>query len=312
MTRTLTAMYDSRADAEAAKRELEAAGLSGGDIDIIDQGAGEGAPGDVRYADGGEHKGFFGSLKDMFMPEEDRYAYSEGLRRGHFLLTARVDEDRCDDAIRVLDNGSAVDFDTRQSEWRQSGWTGTEERLAGERTERLTEDRAIPLAEERLNIGKREVERGSVRVRSYVREEPVHEEVRLREERVDVERRPVNEAVRGDADHLFEERQIEMTERGEEAVVGKEAVVTEEVRLRPQAEERVEHIDDTVRRTEVEVEGGDRERLSDRGDRLAATGEDRTFADDGDSSIAMDPDGDRVNETDEERERRLRDRDLRP
>jgi stress response protein YsnF len=54
----------------------------------------------------------------------------------------------------------------------------------------LAED-AIPVIEERLLIGKREVNRGSVRVRSYIVEEPVREPVQLREERVEVERRPV-------------------------------------------------------------------------------------------------------------------------
>jgi len=328
MTRTITAMYDSRQDAEAARRQLESSGLSSGDISIIDQSAsGQGAAGmadDSNLRDGGEHKGFFGALKDMFMPEEDRHAYSEGISRGGFLLTARVDEDRVDEAVRLLDSSDAVDFDSRQNEWRQSGWAGydasTRDRdLTGDR---LTEERAIPLAEERLRVGKREVERGSVRVRSYVQETPVHEEVSLREERVDVERRPVNEALRGTGDDVFREREIEMTERGEEAVVGKEAVVTEEVFLRPQTEERVEHIEDTVRHTEVEVDDSGRDGMSMRNrdrDRTGILGtgttdESRSFSDDADHSIAMDAEGDRVNETDEERRLRLerRDRDMRP
>jgi uncharacterized protein (TIGR02271 family) len=100
-----------------------------------------------------------------------------------------------------------------------------------------------------------------VRVRSYVVEEPVHEQVRLREERVEVERRPVGKTARGAAgrapvDDLMQDRTIEMTETAEEAVVAKEAVVTEEVRLSKTSDERVEQIDDTVRRTKVEVDDG--------------------------------------------------------
>src|SRR5437764_3366736 len=51
---------------------------------------------------------------------------------------------------------------------------------------------AIPVVEEQLKVGKREVQRGGVRVFSRVVETPVNESVNLREEHVNVERRPVN------------------------------------------------------------------------------------------------------------------------
>jgi uncharacterized protein (TIGR02271 family) len=94
-----------------------------------------------------------------------------------------------------------------------------------------------------------------VRVRSYVVEEPVEEQVNLREERVDVERRPVGRRVRPDAaDDLLQDRTIEMTESAEEAIVSKDAEVTEEVVVRKFEGERTEGVSDTVRRTEVDVE----------------------------------------------------------
>jgi uncharacterized protein (TIGR02271 family) len=129
----------------------------------------------------------------------------------------------------------------------------------------------VPVVEERLRVGKREVNRGSVRVRSYIVEEPVHEEVRLREEHVDVERRPVNAparpVVKGSPENLLQERTIEVSETAEQAVVGKEAKVTEEVVVTKSEDERVEHIDDTVRRTKVEIEDG---RQTDRSARPAS------------------------------------------
>jgi uncharacterized protein (TIGR02271 family) len=114
--------------------------------------------------------------------------------------------------------------------------------------------------EERLRVGKREVNRGSVRVRSYIVEEPVHEQVRLREERVQVDRRPVNEparpVVKGSPGDLMQERTVEVSETAEQAVVGKEARVTEEVVVSKTADEHVEQIDDSVRRTKVDIEDG--------------------------------------------------------
>jgi hypothetical protein len=54
---------------------------------------------------------------------------------------------------------------------------------------------------------------------------------------------------------LLQERVIEIGEMREEAVVSKHAVVREELVVRKDVEERTERIAETVRRTEVEVEG---------------------------------------------------------
>jgi uncharacterized protein (TIGR02271 family) len=123
----------------------------------------------------------------------------------------------------------------------------------GARTELTGRDEAIPVVAEELHVGKREVNRGRVRVHSRVIETPVEEQVRLRNEHVEIERRPVDRPLTG-TENVFQERSIEATERQEEAVVSKEARVVEEVRLRKEAEEEVRNVRDTVRRTEVEVD----------------------------------------------------------
>jgi hypothetical protein len=53
---------------------------------------------------------------------------------------------------------------------------------------------------------------------------------------------------------LFQERVVEVRETREEAVIAKPVFVREEIIVRKTAEERVAQIDDTVRRTEVEVD----------------------------------------------------------
>jgi uncharacterized protein (TIGR02271 family) len=119
-----------------------------------------------------------------------------------------------------------------------------------------TGDEVIPIAEEELHVGKRQVGHGRVRIQSRVVERPVEEQVTLREETVAVERRPVSGATQagtlgGDP---FQERTIEVEERHEEAVVSKEARVVEEVVVRKDVEQRTETVSDTVRKTEVDVE----------------------------------------------------------
>ncbi len=116
------------------------------------------------------------------------------------------------------------------------------------------EGEAIPIVEEDIRIGKRVVGRGGVRVRSYVLERPVEQDVTLRDERVEVERRPVDRPAGTVPADAFRERSIEVTATGEEAVVQKDARVVEEVVVRKDAQERTETVRDTVRKTEVEVE----------------------------------------------------------
>jgi len=128
----------------------------------------------------------------------------------------------------------------------------------GTSTRRSTEtgDEVIPVAEEELQVGKREVNRGRVRIHSHVVERPVEEQVNLRQEHVQVERRPVEGSARAAANDsdLFRERTVEMEERSEEPVIGKEARVREELVVRKDVDQKTQTVSDKVRRTEVEVE----------------------------------------------------------
>jgi len=116
-----------------------------------------------------------------------------------------------------------------------------------------TGDGTIKVMKEDLVVGKREHEAGGVRVTSHVVETPVQEQVTLHEERVTLERRPVNERVAGVGD-AFSDKTIEARATSEEAVVGKEARVVEEIGIKKEAADRVETVRDTVRETKVDVE----------------------------------------------------------
>ncbi|MCC2976617.1 YsnF/AvaK domain-containing protein [Sphingomonas sp. PL-96] len=262
MATTITALFDSRSDAEAAKERLKGARVDADHVHLHDKSS-------MGYRESGysnhEDRGFWDSVKNAFAPDEDRHTYEEGVRRGGTLLTADVDDDCIDEAVRVLEEANTVDIEDRSNQWRSSGWDyagtgaagavgGPSALNTGRDTLRGEREEVIPIVEENLVVGKRDVSRGGVRVRSYVSETPVHEQIRLRNERVNVERRSVDlplSAAEGDA---FRERSIDMTATGEEAVVGKNARVVEEVVVSKTAEEHVESIDDTVRRTDVEID----------------------------------------------------------
>jgi len=117
----------------------------------------------------------------------------------------------------------------------------------------VQDEQIVPLVEEELAIGKREVTKGGIRVRTRVETVPAEQTVQLRQEHATVERVPVDRPVPAGED-LFKERTFEVVELAEEAVVQKRTRVKEEVRIAKQITERTETLRETVRRTDIDVE----------------------------------------------------------
>ena len=115
-------------------------------------------------------------------------------------------------------------------------------------------DEAIPVIQEKLSVGKREENRGRVRIHTHMVETPVQEQVTLSSETVTLDRHAVDRALTGTDSTMFRDRTIEATEHTEVPVVAKEARVVEEIGLRKDATQRTETVSDKVRHTEVEVE----------------------------------------------------------
>lgn len=118
----------------------------------------------------------------------------------------------------------------------------------------LEGETTLPVIEEEIRIGKRQVESGGVRVQTHVTERPVEERVTLQEERVHVERRAVDQPLSAANAEAFKEGVVEISLMGEEVVTSKQARVVEEVVVGKEMVEHQETIRDTVRRTDVEIE----------------------------------------------------------
>lgn len=294
-SRTLTAFFDTREAARKASDDIVAMGIPREHVQIT-----EGTDTTGAASAGRDAKGFWEELKDMFLPDEDRYGYAEGLHRGGTLLSVRSDEANYTRVMDVLDRDGAIDMDQREADWRQSGWTGYQAgapdrdavagtdvaatsrtaglsgsatgvgtgstaaptRAAPARTSAATgaaetlregNEEVIPVYEEQATVAKRDVDHGRVRLRSYVVETPFAQQVSLRNEQVQVERRPVDRAV-GATDAVFQDRVIEAEEHAEEAILAKEARVKEEISLRKTVKTENRTLSDTLRHTEVEVE----------------------------------------------------------
>jgi hypothetical protein len=119
--RTITAFFERREDAEEAVQALRDEGFADRDIRLV--------PGTERDPSGAETgrsepRGFWESLSDLFLPDEDRCGYAEGLSRGGCLVTVNATDDSYDTALDLLDREGTIDMDAREQEWRSSGWTG--------------------------------------------------------------------------------------------------------------------------------------------------------------------------------------------
>jgi uncharacterized protein (TIGR02271 family) len=165
-------------------------------------------------------------------------------------IAALTDDD--DTSRRDYTDTNRTDYSdrdrTRSTVAGTGDYSGTSDRMSDDETKK------IQVIKEDVEIGKREVQTGGARVRSRIVERPVEESVRLRQERVNVQRTPVDRPASESDFTNFEEKDIEMVERSEEAVVNKQARVVEEISLNKEVEEKTETIKDTVRNTEVDVD----------------------------------------------------------
>ena len=203
--------------------------------------------------------GLIGALTSQGVSEEDAGYYAEAVRRGGALVTVRASDDIAERAAQIMEQHNAHDVEGRAETWRKSGWTGfdTQARPLANDQVRQERERVVPIVQEELKVGKREVERRGPRVYTRMAEQPVEQQVTLREERTHVERRPANRPATQADMQAFEEGTIEVRERREEPVVRKEARVVEEVVIGKHMSERSETIRDTVRHTEVEIDQRD-------------------------------------------------------
>jgi uncharacterized protein (TIGR02271 family) len=275
MSKTLVATYRSVSEAQNVQRELLGQGYSASDVRIVSNSNDQDAAASSGYAStsSSHETGIMGSVKHFFSSltgadENDQDYYGQGVTSGGVLLSVTVPDDRVDSTRALLEQYGAAEFQhattgTARALGASAGAAGTTGAGVGTTGAGVgttgagvgtTGEVAIPVVEEELQVGKREVSRGGVRVYSHVTERPVEENVRLREEHVHVQRTPVNRAASEADFQAFKEGTVELTETAEEAVVSKQARVVEEVVVGKDVTERTETVRDSVRRTDVEVE----------------------------------------------------------
>lgn len=219
-----------------------------------------------------EPGGIAGALTRLGVSQTDAVRCIDTLKQGGTLEAVIVDDTKEGDATAIMrartthyERDTQLERDT-QPEMRpeiepsaRAAATDAQTRGKEQSYEReaksaksSTEDIVIPIIEEELEIGKREVDAGGVRVATHVSDVPVEKTVTVREERIRVERRVVDRPV-DDRDEVFQERAFEMKASAEQPYVTKRAHIVEEIRVHKDAEEHEEKIQDRVRHTEVDI-----------------------------------------------------------
>ena len=262
---TVVGIFNTANEAKQAVQKLGAAGFELDFVDVSQASAGTDSP-NSNYANtsgtateavgdaAGRTKdsvgGFFSSLFGGDNDEADTYA--QVTRSGHSLVTVHVDTaEQANKAADILDDAGALDVDSKAAEY---GVSNSYTAGRQEKQQDQADGMKAEVIQETLQVGKRTEQTGGVRLRSRIVEKPVEASVRLREEHVTVQRKPMNRLATEADFQAFKEGDMTLTESAERAVVAKEAHVVEEVSLGKQVTEREETIHETVRNTEVDVE----------------------------------------------------------
>lgn len=262
MSSTLVAVFDDHASATAARDALVERQLirQASDASVTSSESSPAPTGGAAERDGGEPRhgirAFFQRLFGVDDADDGAGHYAEAVRRGSAVLSVSLaDDDKADQAVALLEDCGAIDVDERVSRWKAEGYVGHDPEAPALGGDQLAEEREkMQVLREELQVGKRTVDRGGVRVRRRIIETPVSEQVRLRSEDAVIERVPVDRPATEADFETFKDGELELRETAEEAVVGKRARVVEEVRVGTKASERTETVSDTVRRTDVQVE----------------------------------------------------------
>jgi uncharacterized protein (TIGR02271 family) len=262
---TIVAVFDTTAHANAAVQALKAGGFANADISVFDENRLAG--GKNAIAAGVREAGLWHRLFGDDIHKHEAAIYNQAVKEGGVVVSARVLDSEVAHAVAILDLHRPVDVHDRAV---TSGISPAAHVEAVEKkidampltavqqvavSPKLAEahDGILRLAEEQLQVGKKLVESGRTRVRRFVTERPVTANVTLHEEHAELLRRAVTDPKYfGEID--WADKEIEVVETAEHALVNKTARIVEEVSLKKIGSDHVETINDKLRRQQVEIE----------------------------------------------------------
>jgi uncharacterized protein (TIGR02271 family) len=247
-------IFEDQAKAEQAIHELHQAGCLDDQISYSGHGA---SASDILA----NLKSFFtgqettsGTITDdlvaMGMPEEEALYYQREYEAGRSIVAVMTDGRSLQEAMNILTRNGAYGAKRPSAQATDYGSTGS---TATRNTRANPEEgRRLPLREEQLQVYKRSVQTGEVRLGKEIMTEQKTINVPLTREEVVIERRPASGQV--SETPIGEGETIRIPVREEQVNVSKQTVETGEVALGKRQVQETQQVSDTVRREEAHIE----------------------------------------------------------
>ena len=241
----VVALYDRAEKAKDAARALESAGFDSSDITVSNGGLMRDK--DVRS------NSVWQRIFGRSVSDQESTAYGRTITSGGAVLTLRTQDTEVDRAIKILNAHGPMNLHDRSTSAQTS--TAQASTTPIETGRNAAGEEVLRLAEEQIEVGKRQVAAGKSRIHRFVTEKPVEQQVTLHEEHCEVTRREVTDPKVVDGKDIdWKDRTIEVSEMSEQPVVTKTARIAEEVVIRRRGSDHVEIVRDTVRRQQAEVD----------------------------------------------------------
>jgi uncharacterized protein (TIGR02271 family) len=265
----VVAVFDTSEHAQTAVNALKAAGFSADDISVMSNDTLDDKGAKIATATGFWHR-LFGSDVDL----HEAKVYGNTVGKGGSVVSLRAPETMVKKAVDILHTHSPVDVNQRAARLGiiaaaaapagavsqaaakvSTAASNLAQTVKGAAPAARTgkDDDVIRLAEEQMEVGKRQIETGMTRVRRFVIEKAVEANVTLHEEHAAIARRAISDKnYIQDVD--WSDRTVEVRETAETPVVSKSSRIVEEVVVGKEGSDRVETVKDKVRRQQVEIE----------------------------------------------------------
>lgn len=201
--------------------------------------------------------GLIGALIGLGIPEEKAKIYSDRIGGGSFLVMVTGTGVEIDRSATIMKRHGVEEFDIYDMPGAKATTVNDVDEDIRTRTDIADNDK-IRLYEERLMVNKQREKSGEVAIGKRIETETTEVAVPIEKERIVVERRDaVDSTAVNPATANFGGGEVARMEVYEESAnIEKQAFVREEVNVRKEVEHDTVEARETIRREELEVEGG--------------------------------------------------------
>ncbi|HEY8382165.1 MAG TPA: hypothetical protein VIL09_08455 [Microvirga sp.] len=117
MPQVIAALFQDAATAQQALQAMMQAGVTRDRVTVIGENEGRNVSSISGFRELSARDDLLAELHDLPLPDDDLQLFGQGLQHGCVLISARVDRENMEEAIRVIEMFDPVDLDRRSEEW---------------------------------------------------------------------------------------------------------------------------------------------------------------------------------------------------